>query len=714
MRAIWVVAACLTLSWAAVADAVPGGDFEGGPEAAIATGWTLGAGVVVEEGEAAKGTGFLRCASVEAARASWATSPRLPVEPDAGYVARCRLRLAGAAHFTFGVMRSGNEYLASIDAYGGGRDSWGEVELPFRTGPEDRALAIVCSRRYGTGAILFDDVRLERDDAVRIGDVSPAPNPMPEPTVAERARGFVVSRQPWAELVCPSYLPTRGEVVESLTVRLAPGEYEPLAITVTALRPLSGLRAELTGDLRGPGGAAIPAAAVEVGVVRSVKRWLTNAAPLQPGQRYERRPQFVFPAEPTDVRARTSLRLWLTVRAPDDATPGRYVTSLRIVDARAEVTLPLRVEVLPIALPEPRATYGMYYRHTDQYEEMRTGEFLLRSLRDMRAHGCNSFSVYADVERKLPDGTWEITLDNPTRRVGLETQMRLLAETGLAQPDHPLLLLATGQTDGRFAHGAELVRAIEARRTQEGWPELLWYLVDEPAPEREPLVAELAGVVHAAPGARTVTAIGDPTALGKYYDVWIVSETVRDFDRVVAQAEALGAEVWTYNCIWNGAQPRNDRYYTGLFTWAYGLRGNWQWCYCEQGGGRIDVDGRIEPGLPAYGNPFPYQYVLPGVDFSAPTVGWEGRREGIDDFRYLQALEDAVAQRRAAGDRRAVVTEAERFLADLRARARRPENPLPVSQVDRVYVHLAHPGLAPEDYDAIRAQAADLIVALGR
>jgi len=714
MRAVWVALICLALPLLAAGEGLPGGDFEGGPEAVAAAGWTLGAGVTVEQGDAAEGTGFLRCGCVEPGRGSWASSPRVPVEPDAGYVARCRLRLAGAAHFTFGVMRAGNEYLACIDAYGGGRDSWGEVELPFRTGPEDRALSIICSRRYGTGAILFDDVRLERDDSVRVGDVSPAPNAMPEATAAERERGFIISQQPWAQLVYPSYLPTRGEVVEALAIRLAPGEYEPLAVSITALRPLSGLQAELTGDLRGPGGAVIPATSVDLGTVRALKRWLTNAAPLQPGQRYERRPLLICPTEPTDVRPRTSQRLWLTVHAPEDAPPGRYVTSLRIADDRAEVTLPLRVEVLPIALPEPRATYGMYYRHTHQYEDMRTDEFLLRSLRDMRAHGCNSFSVYADVERKLLDGSWEITLDNADRRVGLETQMRLLAETRLAQADHPLLLLAHGETDGRFHFGAKLVRTVEERRAQARWPELLWYLVDEPAPEREPLVAELAGVVHAAPGARTVTAIGDPTALGKYYDVWIVSETVRDFERVVEQAQALGAEVWTYNCIWNGAQPRNDRYYTGLFTWAYGLRGNWQWCYCEQAGGRIGADGTIEPGLPTYGDPWRYQYVAPGVAFSAPTVGWEGRREGIDDFRYLQALEEAVAARRAAGDRRAVLGEAERFLADLRERARRPGNPLPVSQVDRVYVHLAHPGLAPEDYDAIRARAADLIVALGR
>ena len=156
----------------------------------------------------------------------------------------------------------------------------------------------------------------------------------------------------------------------------------------------------------------------------------------------------------------------------------------------------------------------MYYRHTHQYDDMRTDAFLERSVQDMREHGCNSFSVYADVERKLPDGTWEITLDNADRKVGLLTQMDLLERFGLARAEHPLLLLAHGTSDGRFHHGADLVRTVEERAGADGWPELLWYLVDEPSPEREPFLREIAGVVHSVPDTRSVTAIGDPTALG--------------------------------------------------------------------------------------------------------------------------------------------------------------------------------------------------------
>ncbi len=703
------IIACVLLGAAThvFAEPIPAGGFEGDAEA-VAQAWTLGAGVTIARGnaapgDAAEGEAFLQCSCVEAGSGSWAESRAIPVEPNTGYVARCRLQvLDTGAHFTFGV-RSGGEYLASVDSYAGPRGAWDEVELPFRTG-DSASLSVICSRRYGRGSILFDDVRLERDDSVRVGDLSPAPNPMPEPTAAEGECGFIVSQRPWIEPVHPTWLPRRRDVVDQLTVRLAPGEYEPLTVSVTALRPLASVNAQVAVS-------HFPANAISIGHVRTMKRWLTNSAPLQPGQRFERRPMFVFPGASGPVAGGETQRLWLTVHAPEDATPGTYEGALTISAGAGEATtLPLSVEVLPIDLPEPDATFGMYYRQTHQYDDLRTDAFMERSLQDMREHGCNSFSVYADVERKLPDGTWEITLDNADAKVGLLTQMGLLERLGLARADHPQLLLAHGETDGRFHYGSKLVRTVEERAREGGWPALLWYLVDEPSPEREPLLREVAGVVHDVPGARTVTAIGDPTALGKYYDVWIVSNTLRDFDRVLAQAAETGAEVWTYNCVWNGAQPRNDRYFTGLFTWAYGLGGNWQWCYCEQGGGRIGLDGQVEPALPTYGDPWRVQYVAPGVEFNAPTVGWEGRREGIDDLRYLQALEVAIAAHRA--DRPELAREAEGFLSHVRGRARRPDTSLPASQIARVYDVVEQPELDPTDYDAIRRRAADLIVAL--
>ena len=80
-------------------------------------------------------------------------------------------------------------------------------------------------------------------------------------------------------------------------------------------------------------------------------------------------------------------------------------------------------------------------------------------------------------------------------------------------------------------------------------------------------------------------------------------------------------------------------------------------------------------------------------------VGYENRRDGIDDYRYLQMLEDAVA---AKPDHTAAA-EASEFLEALRIR------------VLETAPHKAKPDepLAIAEYDAIRGQIADWITKIG-
>lgn len=704
-------------AWAAEVPVLPTEGFENSQAAAEAAGWDFGPGCSVEAG--VEGS-FVRCGPVEADRASAVRLMGIKVKPRTGYIARYRMRSDGAAHHTFGLVNANGVFLVCKDAYATGQ--WGECALAFRTG-EQTEIGLYLGRRYGTGAILYDDVSLVEDDSVRVGDLSPAPNPPPAPTAAEARRGYLVSSQHWMELVYPTCQPLRVEIVNGLRCRLAPGEYEPVTLSLTALRPLRNARVTVASDLRGPGGARQPASAVQVGVVRSITRWLNNSEPLKAGQSYERRPLFIFPGDVSDIVAGETQRYWLTVHAPPDARPGVYRTRLRVSpDGAPATTLPLTVEVLPLRLPEPDVTYGMYYRQCCQYPEFRTEEFFRRSMMDMRAHGCNSVSVYANVERRLPDGTFapDFDLEGPGHGIGeehmaLNRQMALLREAGLLREGHPLLFLACGRSNGVFANEERLVRAVEARRRAQGWPELLYYLVDEPAPDQRELIHELADVVHRVPGVRSTTAIGEPGELGQYYDVWILSDGVDPMERTVAQARAAGKEAWTYNCNWNGCQPRNDRYFTGYFTWTAGLTGNWQWCYTEATGGRVTADGSLDFGdVTYYEDPHRYSYVLPTPTGNVPTLGWEGRREGIDDYRYLQAVRDAaeVAARSPAPERRALAREARSFLREVRRLTRRPQQHLPATQTARVYEHLVHPDLAPADYDAIRARAAEYAVRL--
>jgi hypothetical protein len=694
----------LLLCLAASANLVTNGSFEAG-----ATGWKLGDGVTVEQGPAPDGAHFLRCANVSPGVASAATSGPIAVKPQTGYRARCRFRIENGAHYTFGVVNPDGSFLACRDVYGCQTKQWDESLLPFRTEQQTK-LCVYVARRYGGSAILFDAVELIEDDAVRVGDVSPRPNPFPAVTASDKARGYLVSAQPWLRLIYPTIYPTRKDLARRLTCRLSPGEYEPATLALTALRGLTGVQAALQGDLRGDGGHVFPAAHIGLGVVSLMKRYVTNRAPLQAGQCYERRPLLIYPNQPFDIPTRETRQVWLTVHAAADQPPGLYRGAVRLTaDGAGEAIVPLEVRVLPIKLAAAAPTYGMYLRREEQPQEYQTEDFFRRCMTDMRAHGMNSMSIYINPERKRADGTWEIDLQRDSNRWALTRQMALLTETGMASPTHPQLLLAADCT-GTFFNEDKTIAAIDSLRRARGWPELLFYLVDEPSPKQYGMAMKLNDLVHRVPGVRTTTALGHPGELADYYDVWISSTSSENLEDILKLGREKQKEVWTYNCQWNGTQPANDRYFCGVHMWVTGLRGNWQWCYTEGYSGTSRLADEVAFKLPTYEEPWYVNYVLPTPEGNLPTLGWEGRREGIDDYRYLQTLRAALDS--APAGKRSVAAAAERFLAQAGRRLQAPPQHMRASNSDRNYGFVMHPGLGPEDYDAIRQQAADYIMKL--
>lgn len=705
MRPLLILIALVAATLAASQNLVPNGSFEAG-----ATGWKLGDGVTVEKGAAADGDAFLRCGNVKPEVASSATSDPVTVKPKTGYIARARFRFEQGAHYTFGVLNPDGSFFASRDVYGCATDHWDQSVLPFRT-EQQTSLTVYVARRYGASAVLFDDVQLVEDDTVKVGDVSPRPNPFPETTAAERQRGYLLSPQPWLRLMYPTYYPLRAEIGRPLECQLAPGEYEPATFAITSLRSLDNVQVTLKGDLQGERGQRLPAASINVGVVSLMKRYVTNSAPLKPGQCYERRPLLIYPNQPFEVPSRETRQVWLTVQAPADQPAGLYRGEIAIsADGAGSATIPLRVRVLPLKLAEATPTYGMYHRREAQPKGYETEEFFRRCMADLRAHGMNSMSIYIHPERKRADGTWEIDLERDSDRWSLARQMQLLQETGMAPPGHPQLLLAADCT-GTFFNGEKTIAEVERLRRERNWPELLYYLVDEPSSAAQYDMAKgLNNVVHRVPGVRTTTALGHPGELADYYDVWIVTTSSREIDGIIRLAQEKKKELWTYNCQWNGTQPANDRFYTGYHMWTTGMSGNWQWCYTEGIKGSSRLTDEVKWSLPYYEEPWYVNYVLPTPEGNLPTLGWEGRREGIDDYRYLQTLQEAIAG--ASPQQRKLAAEAEKFLAQVSKRTTAPDQPLPATNTGRNYGYVMHPGLQPQDYDQIRRQAADYIIKL--
>ena len=370
-------------------------------------------------------------------------------------------------------------------------------------------------------------------------------------------------------------------------------------------------------------------------------------------------PAYLPEQSSVEVKSGENAVFWVTVSVPPDAAAGTYEIPLRLIlkNARKAVTLPVTVEVLPFALPRAKIAYGMYF-----YSEMlknprdRTPEMLRLYCRDLARHGMTSFTL-ANYTR-LHDADGNLKLDGVP---ALEWLAQMI-EDGLVTKDVPIMFLDGGGIQLGNPHAPEILAAFKKEIEKRGWPEFLYYGPDEPAVNEKSL-ATFRGLEPVRKQFRIVTAISEHAAstYADFLDVWEVNAgtTTPELQELAAKK---GAELWNYTCHNRGqGEAPFNRFYAGIYTWALRLKGNFIWAYT---GNYTREHGQYLPWSPIY------CYVVPSDDVGlVPSVAWEARREGVEDYRLLTLL-----KQQGKADELEDILEAHRAkmpLSELRARALR-------------------------------------------
>jgi len=435
--------------------------------------------------------------------------------------------------------------------------------------------------------------------------------------------------------------PRAEQVVDVVRMAAAPGEYEPATVSIRAGKPLEGVRIEIADALTGEGGRSIPVDAITVRLVDPFEKW-TEQKDLE---------QFLIRSNGVDIPADTTRRFWITVKVPDDAAPGIYQTTLVVAKPLGKLgpdlmrlltirELTLELEVRPIALASAADT-GMafcmfnnteyYGREPGRADVLITEEYQSRVFEDMREHGMTTATLYLYPQKDgKPD--FEHRTKNHLSMAGT---MRMLEETRLVAPGLPVIWLGAG------AYGPEMWTAASRARQEHGWPEMIYFAVDEP--EEEDRNVRVRAFMrrfnqyranHRDFDLRVTTGIGSSRGIqtvGHFYDLWIACMGQRIGESgVISDAKMHGKELWTYDCMAAPVHAEMDRYYFGVWAWVSGVRGCTHWAY-------FDAAPRLS-------------YIYPDPDKGpVPTVGWEAVREGIDDYRYLFTLRQWQAKAAEVG-----------------------------------------------------------------
>ena len=181
-----------------------------------------------------------------------------------------------------------------------------------------------------------------------------------------------------------------------------------------------------------------------------------------------------------------------------------------------------------------------------------------------------------------------------------------------------------------------VAHAFEYGKHVDRWPKLYFGNMDEPfLPQHFKKVREMADEWHRA-GYLNGTSLEAASAfqVGDCLDLWIVQ--VKDFSETIKEyGKRCGAEVWVYSAAMRGTNAPMHRYLTGVWAWAMRPRGVMLWAFTHEAGSRIDPDGTwMVRGV--------NEHALATPDGPLPTVGLEGYRDGIVDYRILRDLERAI------------------------------------------------------------------------
>ena len=497
---------------------------------------------------------------------------------------------------------------------------------------------------------------------------------------AEREKGYIVFEHSTLRLLPRTYVPRREAIAAEIPCVLARGEYKSLQIGVHALTgDLKNVSLELDSDLEARIYRPIDAK------VRELLLGYINPIPVGNHDACLDESNAIA----SIAEGETSF-FWLTLHATKGAVVGRRRGRIRIeAEGRPVTELELEATVRPFELARARIAYApFFYGHRVSWlggqalpKFTETDAWMGAIFRDMAEH---SHTSMIGLGRAIPGAAIDFSKVPPPENRTFTTLLPLTRQAGLTSPDIPVIVMFHNMTQPETQGGLSVHqknRAMdwyETERRKHGWPELVTYGWDEPVypnPELRDMFVPFRGVrMRVGTAQNAIAAYG----LGDLHDIWIVFGGQITAE-MCAEAERLGAEVWTYSFKVYPVSPLIERYYAGLYVWAHRLKGHTTWHHYAQDG-------------------YKHIWMREGDDRPMPLVGWETRREGIDDYRYLQMLEDCVA----ANPNKVLAAEAGNWLNALRARI--TTDP-----------HKVEPGkpLALAEYDLIREKAAGYIERLG-
>ncbi len=381
-------------------------------------------------------------------------------------------------------------------------------------------------------------------------------------------------------------------------------------------------------------------------------------------------PDVLLPDRTRSVKAGSSQPVWLTVRVPSDAPPGKYLGKVFVETDLGNGSLPVELLVWPFSLPGERHLFVTNWFNTSaiarahKVEEWSEPFWMLleRYFLNMAEHRQNVAWVSWRLIGITRDAGGELSFDFSRfdRYVELMERCRVadrieiqhvahFGEGGWTSPSIEFRSMdardaSTGKTVRLgFEDGLKpLLSALETHLEKRGWLERsLIHIADEPSRwNLDSWRARSRQVHEAAPRLRRIDAIEASEFTGDL-EVWVPKLShLNHWFPWFHRAQEQGAELWYYICCHphGGLYPNRFLDFplidVRLLHWihaTYGLQGYLHWGLNFWRG---DPFGPPAENLP----PGDTHAIYPGPEGPLNSLRWEIQRESLEDFEYLWLL----------------------------------------------------------------------------
>jgi len=484
------------------------------------------------------------------------------------------------------------------------------------------------------------------------------------------------------EYVLPATVPTPNNYVDTLFIRISPGEYEPISFVLRStdqdINAISAGFSALTGpstipknklDLRITkvwlqGGydqdidTANPVLVPELLVYNDIEvlkgTFISNSKYIPPAIS-----KTIF----THLKQGESKEFWYTIEIDKSTNSGSYSGNIWITqNADTIKTIPVVVEVVPIALRESDKHYVMYYTRPQTYPD----SLFDKEMIDMKRHGYNGIH-------------WVVNF----RDDELASLNRILSKADEHQFPGMIVVNGTPRSNADSADTrTSIAQAISTFKQYNRVPYL--QAGEEPnqlnkqgdCQKSHRCAIRKSYEIHQA-GGKTMLSIGkvnadyldDPNSIGYDQIDPVTGKTFKELgitneipDVVDYHGHLLHTDPSVYTSftnyitgLQNGTiQRRTDR--IEMFYWQTWVEkpclnrmssGFWLWT--SKLDGIMPFTYQKGPNQDGYGDFFTdfdnkrwstkdQMLTHPALDGPIPTTKWEAMRDGIDDMRYLETL----------------------------------------------------------------------------